>query len=392
MDYSTVTDTIRFFVEFDGVFEVNDDDLVVRKGKSDDFVEIDIEKNGKLARSRLVLYKENIPGDIDATILNPFSEGMRKNEAVSWLYKTTAATFDYKVNSYMHQVLTLAVAAQKEDLSGIDKDFLNIISKYTKKADDKMIKEFEMIMEQPLTLFDTNYSMRDQKSRVICHMFKGPGFKDQFKDIRKKSWPVFSEIYCDLFDIDKTIKDEKKMDKFTTGMKAVKIPKITAIMNMWGNLYETVHDKFTLLDEFNEENDKQNLQFHIDIEKFIAYTDTDHLKECHRVAKDILGSYVGQDNVADKSDQFVGANKFDRSFPQNKSNPFERGGTIGGNKFSRQKRTPFDRDNTNPFDRTPFAEETVTLYNTKSFSTKTGFGGPVETLGTIPVSQSVVFK
>jgi hypothetical protein len=286
--YKDVTDTIKFFVEFDGVFKVNKEDMVVSVGSDgkEEYVYVDGIVNGTHTKSKLILFKENISSSTDATILNPFAEGIGQTSAQDWFYHSKLTTFTYKLVSYMRAIMELALEQKEEDKPPkLPNKLLERVSKFIDRVDKKAIQEFEKITDNYIDFFSVYFPIKDKKAKAICGLFNGPGFRDKYKDVRKKSWSLFSDIFCDLMDIDPSKKDEEKMESFICSMKSVKIPRLSAMIDLWGLIYETTNPKFELIDKNIEGG---NIPFAIDFDKYKAYADLDHLKECYDVAKNIL--------------------------------------------------------------------------------------------------------
>lgn len=390
--YREVTDTIKFFIECDGVFKVNKEDMVVSidaDGK-EEYVMVDGIVNGTHTKSKLILFRENISADTDATILNPFAEGIGQTSAQDWFYMSKLTSVTYKIISYMRIVMELALEQKEEDEPPkLSNKLLERISKFINRVDKKSIQEFEKITDNYRDFFSVYYPIKERKAKAICGLFNGPGFKDKYKDIRKKSWVMFSDIFCDLMDIDTSKKDEDKMKSFESSMKSIKIPRLSAMMDLWGQIYETTNPKFELIDELMDDN---NIPFAIDLNQYMAYTDLEHLKDCYNVAKNILSitNKVNQPNKK-KMVRHFGVPSPDDGFGSSSSVPSP--DSFGFNSNWNSVPSP------NDFERVPSPRENsfnITLgMNLNNRSTSiVDFNGsaPLEFAGSARVPKTIVFK
>jgi len=289
-DYQVATDTLKFLVEMNHIYTTNEECLVMKD--STNKLLIDVHKNNKKTQTGVVLFKESIPPGIDAVILNPFSDGNIESEASNWLYFHFNIMFAIKLQDAIKQLAELSLLSGDKDIE-MNTDLLSYVSKYSKRVDKKFLSELNTICDNnEQKLFTVVYLKKQKKAKVVSDLFSSTAFKESFKGIRAKSWTLLSDMYCDLLKIPTTTKDDKKLDKYNVSMKNIKMPKLSAILELYGMLYESVYDIYTLLDEYNEDTGTPKLQYAIDFEQYRLYTIDTNLTECHDVAKNVQSVHV----------------------------------------------------------------------------------------------------
>lgn len=241
--YADVTKALSFIVRHNGVFDVNPDGYVINTGDKE-IVKI----NGENSSKDLMVFMEII-NDPNATVLNPFVEGVGQTEDQNWLYSNMNATFTHKVVKFYQFIATVIVnQADKKAKIDISPDLSAFISPFVKMADSKTVKEVTDITKNYLEYISVFYKRKLKVATFRCGLYEGPSFRSKFPKVRKKTWDFLEGVTAALFGLDQKAQHDTILKDMIFKTTVLAYPMCDALFNLYYKLYAVTNEAFSLIE------------------------------------------------------------------------------------------------------------------------------------------------
>ena len=228
---------------------------------------------GDDARRTLYIYNLNVK-DPDGVILNPIGDGISVGREKLWFFQQLSATCCMFTKKIMTDILLLTLEHKKEDNKpeDINKSLLPLLAKISSDVDEKLIDEFNKILNaSPGELFKIYYDKKHKTAKALtCFqpINNDTSFQASFgTKIRKKSWKFFDEFIGMIFNADKPIIEEYQFTSISTGYAYFE-----AFTSVWLRVWKVF---IPLLEALNVDigDTKDNLK---DIENYMKDIDMYH--------------------------------------------------------------------------------------------------------------------
>ena len=228
---------------------------------------------GDDARRTLYIYNLNVK-DPDGVILNPIGDGISVGREKLWFFQQLSATCCMFTKKIMTDILLLTLEHKKEDNKpeDINKSLLPLLAKISSDVDEKLIDEFNKILNaSPGELFKIYYDKKHKTAKALtCFqpINNDTSFQASFgTKIRKKSWKFFDEFIGMIFNTDKPIIEEYQFTSISTGYAYFE-----AFTSVWLRVWKVF---IPLLEALNVDigDTKDNLK---DIENYMKDIDMYH--------------------------------------------------------------------------------------------------------------------
>lgn len=226
-----------------GILKVDDAGIVYWKGAEDEMAVVDLDGGKGILHTYTTSSKHP-----DAVIINPFSEAITMSIDRNWFYKVTSNIFAQNLIRVMR---TLIVLAQEKE-EGSYPDLLPYITPIADKIDDKVLTEFNYIVEVGTKDFcSIVYHARAKETKLFL------GIEDPTGDftkaiptskVRKKTWTLLQTLLKSIFKTEGPVSND-----LVSSTCLMNCPHFRTYMDVWIRCWRAIEPIAALTDPINEE-------------------------------------------------------------------------------------------------------------------------------------------
>lgn len=230
-----VTDCLKFFLTLHGIYTIDDDDYVCDASGNREATAVDgVEKN-------IQLYRSVIKDDV--VVVNPFFEGQNAAVQNGWFYNRLYGSF---IAALMYHIFNdlLKVALEQKTLGKkapkVPLNVVKTISCIADEVDEKMLTEFEHLMESPdrREIFSIYYRAPQKLTVVSSGLFGDLKVFDGVS-IRKKTLGVFAKLLQSILGL----KDTQEITKYAVKASPdIACPKLESYFRCLYGLYFQINE------------------------------------------------------------------------------------------------------------------------------------------------------
>jgi len=273
-----ITNFIKFLIESTSIYKVNENNLVISRS-DDDLIELTLDDNIK---KNIQIFSIPYTNNDNNIILNPFNETLQKTTDKKWFYTSLALSISMKLQ---RMLISLVECYEIQDSLPIGQ--IKELSPYLSYIDNKTENEIKKITSDLISFANIYYNKKIRLAYFRTGIYEN-SFLQKHKTIRKKTKSLIDKFISNLFDIEETDIENKRIllkEKYSFKTNEITCPEFISFINVYYNILDKINTQaeYLALDDYVVDMSQfvyyiKNIDEYYRKTKWLSQTNTQEIK------------------------------------------------------------------------------------------------------------------